>query len=127
MQPITGFSSLQNFVEGKIKNEKQPPGSEVPKDSLEISDTSKVFSQVDKFLNLGDPDRLNLGKMSPSDKKEFIKVVADLAQRGIMGYEILKVNGEPEKHFIENEIGDSRIKGAKLYRNGNDDSIKNSR
>jgi hypothetical protein len=30
-----------------------------------------------------------------------------------MGYETLKVKGKPEKHFIETEIGDDRLKGAK--------------
>jgi hypothetical protein len=123
MQPITGFSSLQNIVNDITKKENVSAGdTTTSKDTAEISDTSKVFSQVDKFLNLGNPDRLDLGKMSPADKEEFLKVVANLLKKGVVGYEVLNVNGQPEKHFIENEIGDSRIEGAKLYNNGNDDA-----
>ena len=77
---------------------------------------------MDSFLNLGDPGRVDVGNMSPADKKEFIKIVANLLHKGVVGYEVLDVNGQPEKHFIENEIGDERIKGAKLYNNGKDDT-----
>ena len=48
-----------------------------------------------------------------------MKMLADLIHKGIVGYEILEVNGKPEKHYIVNEIGDKRIYGAKLYKERN--------
>jgi len=123
MQAITGFNSLKNLVEGKTKKGNVPAKSTTSfKDTASISNTSKVFSQVDRVFNLGNPGRADTGNMTPDDRKEFIKIVANLLHKGVVGYEILNVNGRPEKHFIENEIGDTRIKGAKLYKNGNDDS-----
>ena len=122
MEPVTGFNPLNSLIESKTKKEDAPAKSTASfKDTADISDTSKVFSQVDHFMNLGSQDRFDVGSMSPADKKEFLKIVANLLHNGVVGYEVLKVNGQPEKHFIENEIGDERIKGAKLYNNGRDD------
>ncbi len=87
-------------------------------DSAEISNTAKVFDRIDRFLNLGRPDRLKTDDLNDSEKKEFLKILADLIRKGIVGYEILEVNGKPEKHFIVNEIGDQRLYGAKLYKKG---------
>lgn len=110
---IDGLSSLlypDSIQSKKDKNES------AAKDSIEISNTAKAFSNVEKFLNLGSSDRLNFDKMNKGEKEEFIKMVAELAKKGIMGYEELEVNKQKEKHFIETEIGDQRIKGAKLYK-----------
>ena len=40
-----------------------------------------------------------------------------LLKKGIVGYEVLEVDGKPEKHFIVNQIGNQRIYGAELYKN----------
>jgi hypothetical protein len=122
MQAISGFNSLKSQVEGTAKKESAPAKSSTSyRDTASISDASKVFSQVDHVFNLGNPRSVDTGSMSPADRKEFIKIVANLLHKGVVGYEILNVNGRPEKHFIENEIGDTRIKGTKLYNNGKDD------
>jgi hypothetical protein len=122
MQAISGFNSLSSLIEGNTKKENTPAKRANPfKDSADISDASKVFSQVDRVFNLGSPGRVDTRKMSPADRKEFLKIVANLLHKGVVGYEVLEVNGRPEKHFIENEIGDNRIKGARLYKNGKDD------
>ncbi len=110
---VNGISNLFSAEQDQAKKVKNEPG---PKDSIKISNTSKAFSNVDKFLNLGSSDRLDLSKMNKSEKEEFIKMVASLAKKGIVGYEELEVNNQREKHFIETEIGDERIKGAKLYK-----------
>ena len=75
---------------------------------------------MDNFLNLGKPDRLDLGGLNEEEKKEFLKMLAELIQIGVVGFEVIEVNGKPEKHYIVNQIGDQRIYGAKLYKkNGN--------
>ncbi|HPN39104.1 MAG TPA: hypothetical protein PL041_11940 [Melioribacteraceae bacterium] len=85
-------------------------------DKLEISASGKAFKKIDDFLNLGKPDRLNTDDLNPAEKEEFLKMLSTLLKKGIIGYEILEVNGKPEKHYIVNQIGDERIKGAKLYK-----------
>ncbi len=84
-------------------------------DSIDISASSRAFKKIDDFLNLGKPDRLNTDDLNPEEEKEFLKMLSSLLKQGVIGYEILEVNGKPEKHFIVNQIGDERIKGAKLY------------
>lgn len=116
MTTIDKITSTKNLFNVDFSPAKQVKPDNSPKDTIEISDSAKVFSNIDKFLNLGDPDRLNLDNMNNSEKKEFLKTLADLLKKGFMGYEILKVKGKPEKHFIETEIGDERLKGAKLYK-----------
>lgn len=85
-------------------------------DSIQISNTSKVFNKIDSFLNLGKRDRLDMSDLNDEEKKEFLKMLAELLKRGIVGYEILEVNGKSEKHYIVNQIGDQRTYGAKLYK-----------
>lgn len=97
-----------------LKNEK-------PIDKIEISNTAKAFAKLDNFLNLGKKDRLDTSDLNEEEKKEFLKMLAKLLQEGIVGYEILEVNGRPEKHYIVNQIGDERIRGAKLFNRYNKD------
>jgi len=85
-------------------------------DSAEISNTSKAFKKLDDFLNLGKSGRMDISDLNPKEKDEFLKMLAALIKKGVVGYEILEVNGKPEKHYIDLEIGDQRIKGAKLYK-----------
>lgn len=98
---------------GKSRNDSE---NRQPADSAEISNTSKAFARLDKFLNLGRPDRLDISDLNEAEKKEFLKMLAELLKKGIVGYEVLEVNGKPEKHYIVNEIGDERIYGARLYK-----------
>jgi len=90
-------------------------------DSIEISNTSKAFAKIDSFLNLGKSDRLDTDDLNEEEKKEFLKMLADLIKEGIVGYEVLEVNGKPERHYIVNQIGDERIYDAKLYKKISDD------
>jgi predicted ArsR family transcriptional regulator len=43
-------------------------------------------------------------------------MLSSLIKKGVVGYEVLEVNGRPEKHYVVNQIGDERISGAKLYK-----------
>jgi hypothetical protein len=83
---------------------------------VEISNTAKVYSALDNFLNLGNPDRLDIGKLNGAEKEEFLKMLSSTLKSGFIGYEILEVNGKPEKHDIVMQIGDQRLKSAKLYK-----------
>jgi type II secretory pathway component PulF len=116
MNPITNKSnSLQFFYSSFSKNE-ETGINKSSSDSVEFSDTSKAFAKLDSFLNLGKRDRLDLSDLNESEKSEFLKMLATLLQKGFVGYEVLEVNGKPEKHYIVNQIGDQRINGAKLYK-----------
>ncbi len=98
------------------ENSKKKKGIVEKLDSINISNTSKVFKKIDDFFNLGKPNRLSTEGMSKEEKDEFLQVLAALLKEGIVGYEVLEVDGKPEKHFIVNQIGNERIRGAKLYK-----------
>jgi len=115
MNPIDKLPGTDNLLRIDFSQTKQVKNDHTTKDSIEISDSAKVISNIDKFFNLSDPDRLNLSDMNESEKKEFYNTLGNLLKKGFMGYETLKVNGKVEKHFIETEIGDERLKGAKPY------------
>jgi hypothetical protein len=116
VEPINNSKSLAGFIFNSTKAEKEISGIESGKDTIEFSNTSKVFAKIDKFLNLGRPDRLEIDDLNEEEQKEFLKVLADLLKRGIVGYEVLEVNGRPEKHYIVNQIGNERLYGTKLYK-----------
>ncbi len=120
MQPVSFSGNLLSSIlqsEQSKSNKIGLGGSSGSKlDSLEISASGKAFKKIDDFLNLGKPDRLDTNDLNPAEKEEFLKMLSALLKKGIIGYEVLEVNGKPEKHYIVNQIGDERIKGAKLYK-----------
>ena len=116
MKPVDNSIPVLNIFNEDFKNVKKTNTNSQSKDSIEISNTAKVYDRIDKFLNLGRPDRLDVSDLNDAEKEEFLKMLANLLKHGIIGYEILEVNGQPEKHFIVNQIGDERIYGAKLYK-----------
>lgn len=116
MEPVGNAKSTLSIYPALLKKTKVPVKDDTKKDTIEISNTSKAFAKLDKFLNLGSPDRLDTDDLNPSEKQEFLKTLSELLKRGVVGYEILVVNGIPEKHYLENEIGDHRLQGAKLYK-----------
>jgi len=115
MSAIEGISSVSSILSEDFSGVKKVKKEKEQKDTIEISNTSKAFAKLDKFLNLGRPDRLDTTDLNDAEKKEFLKMLSTLLQKGIVGYEIIEVNGKPEKHYIVNEIGDERLYGKKLY------------
>jgi DNA replication protein DnaD len=113
MTPIDKITNTENLFNVDFSQTKQVKNDNTSKDSIEISDSAKVFSNIDKFFNLDDPNRLDLSNLNETEKKDFMDTLASLLKKGFMGYETLKVKGKVEKHFIETEIGDERLKGAK--------------
>ncbi len=116
MYPIDTLRLPQRILSGSSRNPRTPKDPEATKDVLEISDTSKTFAGLDRFLNLGKPGRVDMDSLTPSDKEEFLGMLSELLKRGVVGYEVLEVNGRPEKHYIVNQIGDHRLRGAKIYK-----------
>ena len=118
MLSVTDKNNILQILNYELSQSKnQSDKSSIKKDSLEISNTSKVFKKIDDFLNLGKPDRLSTEGMTKEEKDEFLKMLSILLKKGIVGYEVLEVDGKPEKHFIVNQIGNQRIYGAELYKN----------
>ena len=87
------------------------------KKTSEFKEQIQKGKKIDDFLNLGKPDRLSTEGMTKEEKDEFLKMLSILLKKGIVGYEVLEVDGKPEKHFIVNQIGNQRIYGAELYKN----------
>lgn len=87
------------------------------KDTAEISNTSKAFRKLDEFMNLGNGgNRVSMEGLNEMEKAEFLKMLAVLLKEGIVGYEVLEIDGKPERHDILDQIVDKRTRGAKLYR-----------
>jgi len=119
MTPIDKVSGAENIFNIDFSQTKNVIDNNTLKDTIEISDSAKVLSNIDKFFDLSDSDRTNLSNMNESEKKGFLNILGNLLKKGFMGYETLKVKGKIEKHFIETEIGDERLKGAKPYNKNN--------
>jgi hypothetical protein len=84
--------------------------------SVELSASHDVFSAVDDFYNLGRSGRFDaFHKLSPEEKEQFVKIVAELAKSGYVGYEELIVNNKVERHEIVSQIGDYRLRNARVY------------
>lgn len=89
--------------------------------SVDFSVSHDVFSAVDNFFNLGTSGRFDaFHALSPTDKEQFVKVVAALAQSGYVGYEDLVVNNKVERHDLTTQIGDQRLYHARVYDNSKD-------
>ncbi len=117
MEPVSGNKYFLSTLFAQLKSETSRTDSNANSlDSAEISNTARVFDKLDKFLNLGRKDRLDLSDLNEAEKEEFMKMLAALIKRGIVGYEVLEINGKPEKHYIVNQIGNERTYGAKLYK-----------
>lgn len=87
---------------------------EKDRDSFELSATPKVFDKINNFLNLGKSDRLDVSDLNSAEREEFLQMISKLLQAGVVGYEMLEIDGKIEKHFIVNQIGNPRTKGAKV-------------
>jgi hypothetical protein len=84
--------------------------------SVELSASHDVFTAVDNFFNLGRTGRFDaFHALSPDDKEQFVKIVAELAKSGYMGYEELVVDKKVERHEVLSQIGDRRLDNARVY------------
>lgn len=81
-----------------------------------VFDRSDALNLVDQFLDLGSGG-LDLADLSKEELAEAFKMIAELIDRGIVGYEYRKINGAPHKIFIDVAMG-SDLHRAPLWRNG---------
>ncbi|MFN8359856.1 MAG: hypothetical protein U0264_08065 [Candidatus Kapaibacterium sp.] len=89
-----------------------------------VSLSSNVFKKVESFMNLGSTKDILLNDLTADEKDQFLKILSTLLKEGIVGYEMLEVNGRPEKHFVDISFGDHRLRGAKRYPKGSPYSPK---
>lgn len=86
--------------------------------SVEFSVSRDVFTAVDDFYNLGKSGRFDaFHSLSPADKEQFVKIVAELAKSGYVGYEELIVNKKVERHEVTTQVADRRAQHARVYDN----------
>ena len=97
-------------------NEKTAEGFAPGADSVDTSASPNVFSAVDSFFNLGNSNRFDdFHKLSPKDQEQFVKMVAEIAKAGCVGYEEYVVNGRVERHDVTTSMADPRLHGARIY------------
>ena len=82
----------------------------------EKAETVQVFDRAHDFFDLSDSQRLNSWlDMDSQEKKEFVQMVAKLAKRGLVGYEILDIGDKPYKSFATTQIADEKASNAHVY------------
>ena len=114
LNALASLSEPMNEVDGSAS----PDG-----DVVNISGSQDVFTAVESFFNQGKSNRFeDFHNLSREDKETFVKVVAELAKSGYMGYEELIVDNKIERHDLTTQIADDRIRGAKAYDSAKDPS-----
>lgn len=89
-----------------------PHAPSEPKYASEI----KAVKAADRFFNLGSGSRFSSwDSLSSREKTMFIKMVAELAQRGLIGYEVVDIDNRPYKSFATTQIGDTLASQAPFY------------
>ena len=74
------------------------------------SGTMNAFSAVDRFLNVGDSNRMeSFFNLNEDDRKVFFSTLAKLLKAGVVGYEVVEdEHGQRRKEFIEIAMLDDR-------------------
>jgi hypothetical protein len=119
MEPIGSSRETKIILSKYFPEQKKGITNNKQVDTLTYTKPSRAFDKIESFLNLGKPDRLNFTDLNAEEKEEFLKILTKLIKAGVVGYEILEVDGKPEKHFIVNQIGDKRTQHSKLYKEDN--------
>lgn len=110
---VVGVHSVASVSPVSRRNSGSRPA---PADVVDISASKDVFTAVESFFNMGKTNRFeDFHNLSREDKEKFITIVAELAKSGYMGYEELVVDNKVERHEIAHQMGDDRIRGAKVY------------
>ncbi|KPA09930.1 hypothetical protein MHK_009889 [Candidatus Magnetomorum sp. HK-1] len=113
------MSYLKQYVRDNLENSKISENKSQPGNVdyvSHISTSAKVMSRLDAFLNLGDSESLQIDDMSEDEQQTFLSMLSSLLSKGVMGYEVLEIeNGQPEQHFIVNQIGSEETYNARLY------------
>ncbi|MCZ6635445.1 MAG: hypothetical protein O7G87_18755 [bacterium] len=122
-----GFSLPEYGPQARILKQAIEQASGALSDVMELTqmeDRPGVMDALDAALNLSDGASLMqvLGEMAPEEAEGALKTLARLLQKGIVGYEYRKVNGEPQKVFIDVAIG-SDLHRAPLVRDEGFDQI----
>ena len=75
--------------------------------TLDSSEKPSLIKKVDDILDLSSGGSVlgSLSDLSREEIAETFKILADLYDRGIVGYEYREINGEPQKVFIDVAIG----------------------
>ncbi len=113
--PLPGSAAPSGTAPRDTTARKPPPGGDAV--AVDLSASHDVFAAVDKFFDLNSPGKLEtFNSLSPDEKGQALKMVAELGKRGYVGYETLLVNNQKvERHDIIMEIGDDRLRNARVY------------
>jgi hypothetical protein len=75
---------------------------------------TKVYDRIENFLNLGGSSRLETDDLTPEEARQFLTMMATLMRQGVVGFEEFEIDGRRERHYVVNQFGDDRLKGARL-------------
>ena len=69
----------------------------------------KIFRRLWRLFDLGSTKNLNMSDMNAEEAEIFFKSLAKLAKKGIIGWNYFEIDGQVEKHYITNQIGNNRL------------------
>jgi len=82
-------------------------------------DAGSVFDAVDLALDLSHHSPRDLtgaiNKLTPAEGQDFLVMLAELLQQGVIGSETLEVNGEPYTCYLPTRLGDARLMHARAW------------
>ncbi len=81
----------------------------------------RAFGAISEALDLSSGGRdpvENATALSGEERAIFLKMLARLLQRGVVGTEILHVNGRPRETFVSTRMADPELAHARPYRPG---------
>ena len=91
--------------------------STVTPQATSLSAHPDVFSAVESFFDLNRSGRFDQVQALPAEeRRQFYKIVGTLLMNGYIGYETLVVDHKIERHDVTLQIGDRRLRHARIYR-----------
>lgn len=82
--------------------------------TVNLSVSGGVMDAVDDIFNLGQrSSNTREKKLTKEEQDQVFKIVGELLKSGYVGYEMLRVGTRIERHDVDMQIGDSRLRNAR--------------
>ncbi|MBI3118993.1 MAG: hypothetical protein HYZ00_09930 [Candidatus Hydrogenedentes bacterium] len=95
-----------------------PPAERAAKSPGPLSEIN-AFKAIDTFLDLGRSGQSRLAavrELNAAEAPLFLRHLRELVRLGVVGTEVLEVDGEPRQAFVDTAYADPRLRNAPQYR-----------
>ena len=80
-------------------------------EQIEAPQSAKVFKKFELFLNSGQCANFDLSDLNDSEKDEFLGMLYELLNYGVVECESVEKEGTSEKLYLVNELADDWTEG----------------